>query len=328
MKLNQQEKIDIILPSRLGDCIISLSAIVCLKQLNQLHNNKYNIRLVSTNALTRVIESLDLFEIIDLNLQNKIFSWIKPADKVITLLTSSKTLGYKAKESYGHNISNKAVKFDVHMPYLNVENTKEHINSELFDYLFIEKNISTVGISFFGICLELGFTPEEIIKNFYFDQNSLEFRKNIIDWDSGLKADNYYVFCMEAAYGSKNDNDRRWNESNYFEISQRLYKEYNIESAFIGINNSIKLPDKPYMHDFRKKLSLEKTCMLFKHSRGYIGNDTGPLHIANLMKKPSVGVYFRKASLIDYTPIFKSLNNPVFSPQNIDEVYSYIKTLV
>lgn len=327
-KNNKQKTVDIILPSRLGDCIISIPALTCLKTLNEKHNNKYKIRLVSANGLTNIIDSLDIFEIIQMNFFTKVLSWLKPSDKMISLFTSSKILGYKAKITYGCDIPRKLLRFNNQMPYLHITKTKDIMNSKLFNFLSKEKNIPNTGISFFGICLELGFTPEEIIENFDFNLNSIEFKKELINWKSGLEAKNYFAFCMEAAYGSKKDTDRRWNEENYINIAKRLYDEYNIESAFIGINDSIKLPDTKYIHDFRKKLSLEKICILFKHSKGYIGNDTGPLHIANLLQKPTVGIYFREASLKDYFPLFKNLNHPIFNPENIEEVFNQVKLVI
>ena len=327
MSKKKLEKVDIILPSRLGDCIIAIPALYCLKELND-KQNKYKIRLISTNALTKIIESLNFFKVIELNLTSKFLSWLNPLDKMISLLPSTKILGYKAKDTYGQNIADKIVKFDKDMPYLNVLLAESFMDSRLFDFLLNEKNISTTGATYFGICLELGFSVDEIINAFKsFSKNSVGFKKRITGWIPDIVGKDYFVFCMEAAYGRKKDSDRRWDEDAYLEIAERVYNEYKMESAFIGLDSSLKLPDKPYFHDFRKSYSLEKVSKLLEYSRGYIGNDTGPLHIANLVKKTTVGVYFREASLVDYTPIFKELNHPIYNPENIEEVYNVVRSV-
>lgn len=327
--MKKRETVDIILPSRIGDCVMTIPAIICLKQLtDKFPDRLLDVGIFSANQLTEVIKALDLFEVRQFGLFSKIKSIINPSDKAVFLHTTTKNYGFRAKKTYGINIKCKRIKYDTDMPYLYVVETRNYMSEKLFDYLKEKYDFSTLTVSFFGICTELGFSCEEIIENFDFNQNSVDLKKELTDRKTGLESKDYFVFCMEAAYGSKNDTDRRWKENNYFETAERIYNEHKIEAVFIGIENSVKLPNKPYMHDFRKKLSLEETCLLFKRSKGYIGNDTGPLHIANLMKKPSIGIYFREASLKDYTPIFKNLNHPLFKPDNINIVSDEVRKIL
>ena len=56
----------------------------------------------------------------------------------------------------------------------------------------------------------------------------------------------------------------------------------------------------------------------------YIGNDSGLLHLANLVQTPSFGVYL--ATTPDaYTPLFSHLNHPIIRPQNLHDLWSAIE---
>ena len=58
------ETVDIILPSRIGDCILSLPSLLCLKQLTDKYPDKnLKINLFSTSKLTEVLQKLNLFEV-------------------------------------------------------------------------------------------------------------------------------------------------------------------------------------------------------------------------------------------------------------------------
>ena len=58
------EKIDIILPSRIGDCILSLPSLLCLKQVaEKFPEKKLKITIFSTSKLTEIIQKLNLFEV-------------------------------------------------------------------------------------------------------------------------------------------------------------------------------------------------------------------------------------------------------------------------
>jgi ADP-heptose:LPS heptosyltransferase len=175
--------------------------------------------------------------------------------------------------------------------------------------------------------LEIGFSPEEIIETFEFNENSLNFEKEIINWQPEIQ--NYIVICMEAAYGSKGDADRRFNEESYFEVAKYIQKKFGLKSAFIGIDDKNKLPNTDYIFDFRKKLTLIQTAQLIKYSKGYIGNDTGPMHIANLLKKLSLGIYSRETSMTTtYYPVFKNLNTQILGFPTMDIVNEFCSKLI
>ena len=312
------EKIDIILPSRIGDCILSLPSLLCLKQVaEKFPEKKLKITIFSTSKLTEIIQKLNLFEVKQYSNIQKLRTIFNPSDKAIFLHTCMDNHGFFAKKIHYQN----------DIPYLYVEQTHKYIPEGLYNFLQEKFNFSVCVIAFFGMILEIGFSVEEIIETFKFDENSLSFAKEITDWKPQIN--NYTVICMEAAYGSKGDADRRFKEELYFEVSKYIYEKFALKSAFIGIDNKISLPKVNYIYDFRKKLDFLQLAQLLKYSKGYLGNDTGPLHLANLMKKYSLGIYSRETAMkINYYPVFNNLNTPVLGFPEIDIVDNFCSKLV
>ena len=324
---NKSETVDIILPSRIGDCILSLPSLLCLKQLLEKHpEKKLKTVVFSTCKLTDVLKKLDLFEVKQFSNIQKLRTIFNPSDKAVFLHTCMDNHGFFAKKTYGININGKRISYQNDMPYLYVEKTQEYIPAKLFNYLKEKYNFSTISISFFGMLIEIGFSLENIIETFNFNENSLNFNAEVINWKPEI--DNYIVFCMEAAYGSKRDKDRRFNEEGYYEISRNIFHKFGLKSAFIGIDDKIKLPSVDYIYDFRKKLDFLQLAQLMKCSEGYIGNDTGPLHLANLIKKPSLGIYSReKCMTTNYYPVFNKLNSSVIGLPTMNFVNDFCTKL-
>lgn len=314
------ETVDIILPSRIGDCILSFPSLLCLKQLvEKFSERNLKITAFSTNKLTEIIRFLDLFEVKQFSNTQKLRTFFQPSDKAVFLHTSMDNHGFFAKKTYGINITGKKISYQNDMPYLYVDQTQKCLPEGLFMHLKEKYNFSTITISFFGLCLEAGFSAEEITETFEFDENSLNIERELTDWKPDVE--NYTVTCMEAAYGSKGDGDRRFKKELYFETALHIYEKFGLKTAFIGIDDRIKLPGTEYICDFRKKLTLTQTAQLIKYSKAYIGNDTGPMHLANLLKKPSLGIYSRETSMkTTYYPVFSRLNTQILGFPALDFV--------
>ena len=324
---NKAETVDIILPSRIGDCILSLPSLLCLKQLIEKHPEKnLKITIFSTCKLTEILKKLKLFEVKQFSNIQKLRTFFNPSDKAVFLHTSMDNHGFFAKKTYGINITGKKIHYQNDMPYLYVEQTYKYLPEKLYKFLQEKFDFSVCVIAFFGMLLEIGFSVEEIIEAFNFNENSLNFETEITNWKPEIQ--NYVVFCMEAAYGSKSDADRRFNEESYFEVAKNIYEKFGLKSTFIGINNKIKLREVNYIYDFRKKLDFSQLAQLMKFSEGYIGNDTGPLHLANLIKMQSLGIYSRETTMKTYYPVFNNLNTQVLGFPSMDCVDNFCSKLV
>lgn len=330
IKKEKNNTVDIILHPKLGDAILSQPAILCLNQLNQKYNKNIKIKVISTFPnLAKVLSALDIYNSKQMNLSEKAKTFVLPSDVAFYLATSSKNLGYKAKNTYGELNSFKTyIKYTQETPYLKVENTKDLFSTELYNFLREKFSFSTKTISIFGICIDLGFSEQQIIETFNFNPELLSAKKEFSNWIPPLEENSYIVFCMEAANNNKVDLCRRWDETNYIEIAEKIYDNYGIEVVFIGVDTRFKIPSKPYFKDLRKKLDIAKLAILMKFSLGYIGNDTGPLHLNNLMQKLSIGMYFNEVFTRNFSPIFPQLNKVILKPKNVEEVFSQVKFLL
>jgi len=320
------EKIDIVLPSRIGDCILSFPSICCLKQLQaKIPDKKFDITLYSTNKLTQLIAALNLFPTKQFSNSRKFQTFLKPPEHAVFFEPSSRNIGYRAKKTYGIEVAGKNIKYSVNMEYLHVEKAANVLPDSFYDKLNIDYNFSRSSVSYFGLLLELGYTEEEIFANFDFSLNSLNFENEITNWTPNIE--NYIVFCMEAAYGRKKDYDRRYKEKMYFDISDRIYEKFGLKSVYIGIDTSVSLPDKEYYFDLRKKIDFLQIAKVMQLSKGYIGNDTGPLHLANIVKSKSIGIYARERTMDTYHPIFNEINIMINGFPDMETVDKFCESL-
>ncbi|OGI02051.1 MAG: hypothetical protein A2Y25_04135 [Candidatus Melainabacteria bacterium GWF2_37_15] len=317
------QKIDIILPSRIGDSILSIPAIVCLEQLSKKYGSNLKIRVLSRPFLAELLSSLELFNCKGMTLAQKCRSAIFPADKAFYIETTNNNLGYFSKESYGIiNPFKKFLKF-THQPiYLQFsynpfpetwESIKNSFPEGLVSFLQEKYGLGWYSISLFGICLELGYSAEQIMETFKFSPMIPEQTR-----------DDKVVFCVEAGYGKKHLNERCWDTDGYFKIAEKCFEDFGIKSVFVGVNTETPLPDREYIEDLRGKVSLLELANQMKSAHLYIGNDTGPMHIANLMNTPSVAVYFREEHMAGFSPIFPEINTKVYRPESIEPIYSEV----
>jgi ADP-heptose:LPS heptosyltransferase len=323
-------KVHIILPNRIGDSILTLPSLLCLNTLlNRYQDRSFDINVYSHFPITKLFNALDLdrlkFNFFDIS--SKFRSWINPPDKAFFLSTTTRNLGHHSKISYGLHIPNKKLlRYTVNLPYLHVSMTDKLLPKELLDFLKNNFTLPTYSLRHFGICLELGFSVEQIVESFEFNINKLspDYRQIA---SAPLLTNDYVVFCMEAAYNRRHASHRRWHLDGFFFLADKLYTDHGIESVFLGLADQPKLPDNSYMKDMRKKPTLGQIVDIIHHSRGFIGNDSGLLHIANLLRKKSLGLYATSADG-EYWPLFPELNKFFINTQPPEEVYPFISDLI
>jgi ADP-heptose:LPS heptosyltransferase len=132
---------------------------------------------------------------------------------------------------------------------------------------------------------------------------------------------------MEAAGGKGRRNDkRRWGADHYLTLARQIREQYGYRIAFIGIAAEPLIPPQDGYFDLRGKLSLWQLFRLMAGAAGYFGNDTGPMHMANLVGIPSVGVY--PAGENDHAPLFGELNSAVMRPTSPEDVYPAVQQMI
>jgi Glycosyltransferase family 9 (heptosyltransferase) len=323
-------RIHIILPNRIGDSILALPALLCLHQLFRKYpDNSAEITVFSHFRLVGLFRALELepFRFRHFDASCKLLSWIRPPAKAFFLSTTSKNIGYRSKTSYGLPLSNKKlVRYTNTLPCLDGSRLEDALPGDLLNFLRTEYSLPAYSLRHFGICLELGFSVEQILNEFKFGGTNLLRDDRYVD-KAPLSASDYIVFCMEAAYNRRHASKRRWHADGFFDLAAKLHADHGIESVFVGLQNQPHLPERDYMKDLRTKLSLEQIVDVLTNSRGFIGNDSGLLHLANLLRKKTMGTYPGDAGK-DYWPLYPQFNKVFTTAQQPAEFYPFLGHLV
>jgi ADP-heptose:LPS heptosyltransferase len=125
-------------------------------------------------------------------------------------------------------------------------------------------------------------------------ESSLESVRNKLKV-KGVSADKPMI-CIHPGAGRK---FRQWNSEGFIDIADWLSSK-GFQVVFVGGKGDLKKIDeimtrlKHRAYNMGDMLSLGELIALFKISRMFIGNDTGPLHIASAVGTlPVVGLFFR-----------------------------------
>jgi len=124
----------------------------------------------------------------------------------------------------------------------------------------------------------------------------------------GIKTDRP-IICIHPGAGRI---FRQWTSKGFAEISDWLFSK-GFQVVFVGGNgdlnkiNEILSLSKHHLYNLGGKLSFGELIALLEISSLYIGNDTGPLHIASAMGTlPVVGLFFRPGADIAWYPFTKN----------------------
>jgi len=311
------KRIEILIPDRIGDALLSLPALVCLKQLQQTYQPAKDIVTLYVPAeLYPILAPLNLFETRVLTFRGKIQSWFQPAEQAVFLYSSHDYLGFRALETYGwQNPFKKLVRFTHHLAYLKLEHCERELPTALVTFLKDRFGFSLATIRYFGICLTLGYSVEQILEVFEWTPETLALPKPA-RLPVGITGP-YMVFSVEAAYGSKREAQRRWPEGAFLALAGKASQLLGIPIVFIGLDTRIPLPQSAQFYDLRGKLSLKAVFDLLHHATAYVGNDSGPLHLANLAQVASFTVYLSTTPQT-YGPTFPNLNHALQNPDSLE----------
>ncbi len=322
-------KIEILLPNRIGDAILTIPALFCLKQLEQTyHNGKNQMVIYPPSSLLPIFSALQITKTQPFTVKTKLASWIQPADETFFLYSSNKYLGLRTQKAYGlYNPKKLFSKSLKDMPYLGIPHGDPALPPELLNFLRTHHGLSAAAMRYFGLCIERQFSIEQILETFSFSPDSVNIPPPSTKSQINLPQTPYIVCCMEAAYGSQRDTQRRWPEALFFETAEKLYQTYELATVFIGVQQTPLIPKQPYFYDIRGQYTLTETAILLQNATGFIGNDSGPLHLANLLKVSSVGLYLSTTPQ-HYGPIFPQLNRPVLHAKTVEAAWPAIEQLI
>jgi ADP-heptose:LPS heptosyltransferase len=95
---------------------------------------------------------------------------------------------------------------------------------------------------------------------------------------------------------SSRTTSKRWAAAKYSELADRLGEELNVSVLFTWGPGEKAMVDEVRAWMRRDSIvapqtSLNQLAEIFRRCSVYIGNDTGPMHIASLVKTPVVGIY-------------------------------------
>ena len=116
-----------------------------------------------------------------------------------------------------------------------------------------------------------------------------EFVEQIIQ-QHGLKS--FGVFHATA-----NKRLKEWSQDRFAQLADNLVKDFGLQIVFIGAPNEserIELVIKKMQHpafNLAGKFTLTQLLEFFKQAALYLGNDSGPMHIANVADIPLVGLF-------------------------------------
>jgi len=317
-------RLALVLPDGMRDSILSLPFLLCLKQLLDRFQTYWDVTVYAPRITYETIWAMGLFEVTVLDLLEKYNSWFRPFDKAFFLQPSIGDFGLRAKRSYRKHIIS-ASKADISYSHEREYTGKpicQGTVEELIDFLHGEQKLPLAAARLFNLLRDLDYTVEQIRETFNFSvDNSLELSEKINTWVPLVALDSYLVFCAETSYGGKREEHDRWPLESFLEMADYVWRKYKLLSVFVGLDKgNPKLPAKDYLIDLRGRLKVTtQLAQLMRFAQGYIGNGDagGPIHLANLMKTPTLGIYLGTDDSREYGPIFDGLHIAIEQPEEI-----------
>ncbi len=148
--------------------------------------------------------------------------------------------------------------------------------------------------------------PKEIhvLDSFFYFLKQIGIKETLLDWSLDLDSTKKLELKNKKKYivfnpftSSRRFNYREWDIKNYEYIVKYLSDKYNLHSIMVGgstnyeIESSKKLSLNDSISNMVGKTNLEELCNIVKDCEFYIGPDSGTLHIASMLSKPTIGLF-------------------------------------
>ncbi|MFC1721515.1 glycosyltransferase family 9 protein [Patescibacteria group bacterium] len=105
------------------------------------------------------------------------------------------------------------------------------------------------------------------------------------------KDDKYAVLHIFAGWQPK-----EWPHNRFAEIAKYLIKEYQLKTVIIGTKKEAERINKSALniedvHNVAGQTSVDETAAIIKMASIFVGNDSGPMHIASAVQTPTVALF-------------------------------------
>jgi heptosyltransferase III len=111
----------------------------------------------------------------------------------------------------------------------------------------------------------------------------------------GLPKDPIVIHCLSSHYM------RDWPAENWNRLVEWLIANYPNPIIEVGLNSIVSV-EHPQLRSLCGKLSLLETAEVIGRSRLFIGNDSGPAHMANAMGANAILLFGKFLDFVDYLP--------------------------
>jgi ADP-heptose:LPS heptosyltransferase len=104
------------------------------------------------------------------------------------------------------------------------------------------------------------------------------------------------------------DPRRQWSVENFIELGRRLFDEHGLQVVLIGSEHDADVSAKVaaalpgHASDVTRRLSLSGLLGLASRATLFVGNDSGPRHLAIAVRTPSVGIFW-VGNLLSFGPL-------------------------
>ena len=306
--LIHRERIALILPNRIGDAILTLPVVKCLQALFAADTERpRQLELFCSVPVCEIFAACGTVPVQPLSWTIKARSWRAPPQWVFCLVASSQNFGFRGRRTGGLYQTNKRhVRYDEHLGFLH----NDPLEPRLWRYLSEICQIPEYAARFFGIVSRLGYTADQVTVAFPWDCAGLPYQRKLFNFRS-TAAEPYLLCCPEAAYGSTRNAYRRWPFEQYMALAEHAVTHSGATVVFIGLDPRPPISPHDRFVDLRGQLTVWELFQLAGGAAGYVGNDTGPLHIANLAGISTLGIYTQDGF---HAPLFGGRNTVVIKP--------------
>ena len=233
-------QIQIVLPPRIGDTILSLPALYTFAHLIKTQAPHFKVQLLSSKAMLPILTKLNIFPVSELNLNAKIKSWFQTPEYSIFFNNSENIIGLLSKHSLGERLKRFYNNYTTDIQSLSINQVASLLPKELFNNL---NGLSLASKRYFGFLLHY-FSSSEIVTSY---EASKDWPKLSIDSSTKVLPQKYFTLCLEAANNKTKNKDRAWSKDLFLKVTSGIHQKYGLEVVLLGISTDA-VTNAPYSH--------------------------------------------------------------------------------